>query len=73
MLADNCVQTVENDIDRFPQKNGNGVILGLLGEKERLVLDCAVKEYLMTAGYKISAMTFQEEVLNHISGLLLAL
>jgi len=43
--------------------NGNFKVLGKLGEKERLDINCAVKEYLMVAGYKISAMTFQEEVL----------
>lgn len=43
--------------------NGTVKVLGKLGEKERLDINCAVKEYLMATGYKISAMTFQEEVL----------
>lgn len=42
--------------------NGSVKVLGKLGEKEKLDINCAVKEYLMVAGYKISAMTFQEEV-----------
>lgn len=63
MLADNRLGTVESNIDGLSINGGSEVVLGLLGEKERLVLDCAVKEYLMAAGYKIAAMTFQEEVL----------
>ena len=34
-----------------------------LHENERRVLDWAVKEYLLAAGYKLTAMTFYEEVL----------
>lgn len=70
MLADNRIGIIESDIDGLSINNTSEVALGLLGERERLVLDCAVKEYLMGAGYKISAMTFQEEVLYTISGIL---
>ena len=69
MLANNRHGSdVESDINGLSINNGGEVVLGLLGERERLVLDCAVKEYLMAAGYKIAAMTFQEEVLYNISG-----
>lgn len=36
--------------------------LGSLKAKERLDLNCAVKEYLLLAGYRLTAMTFYEEV-----------
>ena len=68
MFADKRLGTIESDIDGLSITDGSEIVLELLGEKERLVLDCAVKEYLMAAGYKIAAMTFQEEVLYNISG-----
>ncbi|QCE12921.1 HEAT protein [Vigna unguiculata] len=36
--------------------------LGSLKETERQDLNCAVKEYLLLAGYRLTAMTFYEEV-----------
>ncbi|KAL6529931.1 hypothetical protein OROMI_028576 [Orobanche minor] len=36
--------------------------LGPLKDHERLDLNCAVKEYLLLAGYRLTAMTFYEEV-----------
>ncbi|CAA0817266.1 HEAT repeat-containing protein [Striga hermonthica] len=36
--------------------------LGPLKDNERLDLNCAVKEYLLLAGYRLTAMTFYEEV-----------
>lgn len=36
--------------------------LGPLKENERRDLNCAVKEYLLIAGYRLTAMTFYEEV-----------
>ncbi|KAK7394175.1 hypothetical protein VNO78_14696 [Psophocarpus tetragonolobus] len=36
--------------------------LGPLKETERQDLNCAVKEYLLIAGYRLTAMTFYEEV-----------
>ncbi|KAA8530598.1 hypothetical protein F0562_005307 [Nyssa sinensis] len=36
--------------------------LGPLKDNERRDLNCAVKEYLLLAGYRLSAMTFYEEV-----------
>lgn len=62
LKSEDCVGVVESDMEVLSANSGNAVVLELLGEKERLVLDCAVKEYLMFAGYKIAAMTFQEEV-----------
>lgn len=37
--------------------------LGPLKENERRDLNCAVKEYLLLAGYRLTAMTFYEEVI----------
>lgn len=36
--------------------------LGPLKAKERQDLNCAVKQYLLLAGYRLTAMTFYEEV-----------
>lgn len=36
--------------------------LGPLKDNERRDLNCAVKEYLLIAGYRLTAMTFFEEV-----------
>lgn len=36
--------------------------LGPLKDNERRDLNCAVKEYLLIAGYRLTAMTFYEEV-----------
>ncbi|KAM7267848.1 hypothetical protein ACFE04_010014 [Oxalis oulophora] len=36
--------------------------LGPLKDSERIDLNCAVKEYLLMAGYRLTAMTFYEEV-----------
>lgn len=36
--------------------------LGPLKDNERQDLNCAVKEYLLLAGYRLTAMTFYEEV-----------
>nr|CDM82936.1 unnamed protein product [Triticum aestivum] len=38
--------------------------LGPLKDNERKDLNCAVKEYLLLAGYRLAAMTFIEEVLD---------
>ena len=37
--------------------------IGPLKSNERRDLNCAVKEYLLIAGYRLTAMTFYEEVL----------
>lgn len=36
--------------------------LGPLKDNERRDINCAVKEYLLLAGYRLTAMTFYEEV-----------
>jgi len=36
--------------------------IGPLKNNERRDLNCAVKEYLLLAGYRLTAMTFYEEV-----------
>ncbi|XP_057491573.1 LOW QUALITY PROTEIN: uncharacterized protein LOC130777300 [Actinidia eriantha] len=38
--------------------------LGPLKDNERRDINCAVKEYLLLAGYRLTAMTFYEEVTN---------
>lgn len=64
VLAEVSLTGIETNGEKSMTSNGVVKVLGKLGEKERLDINCAVKEYLMVAGYKISAMTFQEEVLN---------
>lgn len=63
MLAEVSLTGFETNGEKSMTSNGTVKVLGKLGEKERLDINCAVKEYLMATGYKISAMTFQEEVL----------
>ncbi|KAK7272935.1 hypothetical protein RIF29_13979 [Crotalaria pallida] len=46
-----------------PQKKDSSFTdLGPLKDTERRDLNCAVKEYLLIAGYRLTAMTFYEEV-----------
>lgn len=66
--TDDGVATVPGDIEHSSPRNGNHKDLGSLGEKERTNVNCAVQQYLMTAGYKITAMTFQEEVTRRAVG-----
>lgn len=42
--------------------------LGPLKDNERQDLNCAVKEYLLIAGYRLTAMTFYEEVYHITNG-----
>ncbi|KAL8472622.1 hypothetical protein ACS0TY_029723 [Phlomoides rotata] len=44
------------------QKDSSTSDLGPLKDNERLDINCAVKEYLLLAGYRLTAMTFYEEV-----------
>jgi len=44
------------------KKNASLSDLGPLKDNERRDLNCAVKEYLLLAGYRLAAMTFYEEV-----------
>ena len=64
VLAEVSLADMETNGEKPSTCNGNVKVLGKLDEKEILDINCAIKEYLMVAGYKISAMTFQEEVLN---------
>jgi len=63
VLAEVSLTGVKTNGEKSLTSNGIVKELGKLGEKERLDINCALKEYLMVSGYKISAMTFQEEVL----------
>lgn len=50
---------------QIQQQKGNNTsfaALGPLKDTERRDLNCAVKEYLLIAGYRLTAMTFYEEV-----------
>lgn len=52
-----------NDGQQIHQKkNTSFTDLGSLKDNERRDLNCAVKEYLLIAGYRLTAMTFYEEV-----------
>ncbi|CAN0913689.1 RAB11-binding protein RELCH homolog [Linum grandiflorum] len=44
------------------KQDGSSYDLGPLKDNERRDLNCAVKEYLRLAGYRLTAMTFYEEV-----------
>ncbi|XP_074308326.1 uncharacterized protein LOC141643185 [Silene latifolia] len=59
----NGIVSVESPIDLKRQKKKTTLSsLGPLKDNERQDLNCAVKEYLLLAGYRLSAMTFYEEV-----------
>ncbi|XP_061337410.1 uncharacterized protein LOC133284417 [Gastrolobium bilobum] len=47
---------------RKEKRNASFSCLGPLNDTERRHLNCAVKDYLLTAGYRLTAMTFYEEV-----------
>lgn len=52
-----------NDGQQIQQPKSNSFAdLGPLKDIERRDLNCAVKEYLLIAGYRLTAMTFYEEV-----------
>ncbi|XP_058737574.1 uncharacterized protein LOC131609798 [Vicia villosa] len=52
-----------NDGQQVHQQNNTSFTdLGPLKDTERQDLNCAVKEYLLIAGYRLTAMTFYEEV-----------
>ncbi|XP_058089002.1 uncharacterized protein LOC131235710 [Magnolia sinica] len=52
----------EGPIRRKERKDGSFSDLGPLKDSERRHLNCAIKEYLLFAGYRLTAMTFYEEV-----------
>lgn len=55
---------VSLDIDIRRQKKDSTLSnLGPVKDNERQDLNCAVKEYLLLAGYRLTAMTFYEEVI----------
>ncbi|XP_057947736.1 uncharacterized protein LOC131143450 [Malania oleifera] len=55
-----------NHGSKFQRKKADSSFsdLGPLKDSERCDLNCAVKEYLLLAGYRLTAMTFYEEVTN---------
>lgn len=58
------IDTPENNgsIVHSIQRDSSSSDLGPLKDNERLDINCAVKEYLLLAGYRLTAMTFYEEV-----------
>lgn len=63
-----------NEGQQIPQQKSTSFTdLGPLKDTERRDLNCAVKEYLLMAGYRLTAMTFYEEVGIAVSDLFLAL
>ncbi|XP_019227790.1 PREDICTED: lisH domain and HEAT repeat-containing protein KIAA1468 [Nicotiana attenuata] len=62
--SDSKIDTLENHGTDFQQQKREGSFsdLGPLKDNERRDLNCAVKEYLLLAGYRLTAMTFLEEV-----------
>jgi hypothetical protein len=67
---------VESNIDAYVnqgpkfqrrKRDASSSDLGPLKDNERRDLNCAVKEYLLIAGYRLTAMTFYEEVCKTIN------
>ena len=54
--------TREGSISQQDKRDLKISALGPLKDNERKDLNCAVKEYLLLAGYRLAAMTFIEEV-----------
>nr|GME05259.1 lisH domain and HEAT repeat-containing protein KIAA1468 homolog isoform X1 [Ipomoea batatas] len=54
-------EKLENDFQQ-QKREASFSDLGPLKDNERKYLNCAVKEYLLIAGYRLTAMTFYEEV-----------
>ncbi|XP_068641158.1 uncharacterized protein [Aristolochia californica] len=52
----------ENSTSHYRERKGSFSDLGPLKDVERRDLNCAIKEYLLLAGYRLTAMTFYEEV-----------
>lgn len=63
-IADtSIIDTIEaSSLDKQPSRNESFYDLGPLKEIERRDLNYAVKEYLLNADYKLTAMAFYEEV-----------
>ncbi|PKA61462.1 hypothetical protein AXF42_Ash014379 [Apostasia shenzhenica] len=62
-LPDNCPDAPTNGLrSQRDKKESTFSSLGPLNDAERRDLNCAVKEYLLVAGYRLTAMTFIEEV-----------
>ncbi|XP_070051273.1 uncharacterized protein [Nicotiana tomentosiformis] len=61
--SDSKIDASENHGTDFQQQKREGSFsdLGPLKDNERRDLNCAVKEYLLLAGYRLTAMTFLEE------------
>ncbi|BBM96799.1 hypothetical protein Mp_1g00840 [Marchantia polymorpha subsp. ruderalis] len=59
--VESVAPTTEEEV-AAPSKKRSCRDLGPLGDGDRTDLNCAVKEYLVAAGYKLTAMTFYEEV-----------
>jgi hypothetical protein len=54
--------TCEGSVSQQDKRDVKISALGPLKDNERKDLNCAVKEYLLLAGYRLAAMTFIEEV-----------
>ncbi|CAN4083176.1 unnamed protein product [Withania somnifera] len=63
-ISDSKINASENHGTDFQQQKREGSFsdLGLLKDNERKDLNYAVKEYLLLAGYRLTAMTLLEEV-----------
>lgn len=67
VLCSSSGSTSDLSVSDDPTKQQNKrqisyVSLGPLKDTERKDINCAVKEYLLFAGYRLTAMTFLEEV-----------
>lgn len=63
ILIDSKADSTIRGRQEVHQEKGNASSdLGSLKDNERQDLNCAVKEYLLLAGYRLTAMTFYEEV-----------
>lgn len=61
-VADADASAISKSDSQQQKRDTTSSDLGSLKDNERRDLNCAVKEYLLLAGYRLTAMTFYEEV-----------
>ncbi|KAL6007588.1 hypothetical protein ACLOJK_033087 [Asimina triloba] len=64
--SETAVASGEDTACRQERRGGSFLDLGSLKDSERRDLNCAIKEYLLLAGYRLTAMTFYEEKIRQI-------
>lgn len=62
MIGSHLDAAADGPVSQRDKRESSLSSLGPLKDAERKDINCAVKEYLLFAGYRLTAMTFIEEV-----------